>query len=197
MPPSMIMNMLRVPVYHVPPLFSHNQPTNIFQLTPQPHIRPPHPFQPTSPPSSQPTTLPQPIIPAPSLQPPQPSPSLQPHQPTPSLQPPQPTPSLQPSQPEPSLPSEPSTVQCLEIQFVDVCFAENGKNHHTAKFDLMKRKEYPQLVIRRGQEFRLKLHVDRQFDPEQDGMALVFLLAGLSGLWSSVIHSLSNLEYTY
>ncbi|XP_055638666.1 annulin-like isoform X2 [Toxorhynchites rutilus septentrionalis] len=66
----------------------------------------------------------------------------------------------------------------LTIKSVDLCVQENGKLHHTKRFELMNRDEQtgplPRLVVRRGQTFRLRLHCDRPYDRSRDAMSLIF-----------------------
>lgn len=48
---------------------------------------------------------------------------------------------------------------------------ENGKQHHTDKFELVQEKTP---VIRRGQSFYFGLQLDRQYDPNLDRISLIF-----------------------
>jgi transglutaminase 1 len=67
----------------------------------------------------------------------------------------------------------------LSVVKVDLSVARNGKNHHTDRFDLMKR-EIPKLVIRRGQPFKLLLHCNRPYNGEKDAISLVFAVADVA-----------------
>ncbi|XP_039442709.1 annulin-like isoform X2 [Culex pipiens pallens] len=66
----------------------------------------------------------------------------------------------------------------LTIKSVDLCIEENGKSHHTKRYELMTRDgQYgapAALVVRRGQAFRLRLTCDRPFDRSRDAMSLIF-----------------------
>ncbi|XP_076656619.1 transglutaminase isoform X1 [Halictus rubicundus] len=66
-------------------------------------------------------------------------------------------------------------VPVLTIADVDPCLAENGENHRTSRYDLMARQDdKARLVVRRGQPFYLHLTLSRDYDPNIDGMSLVF-----------------------
>lgn len=70
----------------------------------------------------------------------------------------------------------------LTIKKVDLCIEENGKLHHTKRYELMTRDGQvgppPRLVVRRGQAFRLRLICDRPFDRSRDAMSLIFTVDG-------------------
>ncbi|XP_065095331.1 annulin-like isoform X1 [Ochlerotatus camptorhynchus] len=70
----------------------------------------------------------------------------------------------------------------LTIKKVDLCIEENGKLHHTKRFELMNRDglngPLPRLVVRRGEAFRLRVHCDRPFDRSRDAMSLIFTVDG-------------------
>jgi transglutaminase 1 len=69
----------------------------------------------------------------------------------------------------------------LTIKKVDLCIEENGKEHHTKRFELMRRDEstgsIAKLVVRRGQKFKLKVTCNRPFNRERDAMSLIFAVA--------------------
>uniref|UniRef100_A0A1S4H0X3 protein-glutamine gamma-glutamyltransferase n=1 Tax=Anopheles gambiae TaxID=7165 RepID=A0A1S4H0X3_ANOGA len=69
----------------------------------------------------------------------------------------------------------------LTVKSVDLCTEENGKDHHTKRYELMSRDEYsgkiPKLVVRRGQPFRLRLVCDRPYDRARDALSLIFTVA--------------------
>lgn len=72
----------------------------------------------------------------------------------------------------------------LTIVRIDPLLNENGKNHRTTHYDHMKTGHT--LVIRRSQAFKLKLSMDRSYSPQNDGISLVFKLAGLFMLNNTV-----------
>lgn len=67
----------------------------------------------------------------------------------------------------------------LRIDRIELCNSENGTRHHTDKFYGMNSKDDPQLIIRRGEVFYLRLLVDRDYWPQLDVVSFVFTLAGL------------------
>lgn len=73
----------------------------------------------------------------------------------------------------PFIDSEPQS-EILIIRSIDPCLVENGKEHHTSKYELMKRDYYPHLVVRRGQPFRLKLNLSRPYNEEKDAISFIF-----------------------
>ncbi|XP_053695044.1 annulin [Sabethes cyaneus] len=77
-----------------------------------------------------------------------------------------------------SPPEDSPSANVLTVKAVDLCIGENGKLHHTKRFELMNRDSntgpLARLVIRRGQIFRLRLMCDRPFDRGQDAMSLIF-----------------------
>lgn len=71
-------------------------------------------------------------------------------------------------------------VPVLTIADVDPCLAENGENHRTSRYDLMARQDdKARLVVRRGQPFYVHLTLSRDYDPNLDGMSLVFTVDGV------------------
>lgn len=66
----------------------------------------------------------------------------------------------------------------LKLNAVDILVAENGKNHYTYDYELMERTSGAELVLRRGQPFYLKLKLNRNYNPETDGVSLIFNVAG-------------------
>ncbi|XP_055590397.1 annulin-like isoform X2 [Uranotaenia lowii] len=77
-----------------------------------------------------------------------------------------------------SPPENSPSADVLAVKWVDLCLEENGKLHHTKRFELMNRDgnsgPLPRLVVRRGQEFRLRIHCDRPYDRSRDAMSLIF-----------------------
>lgn len=67
----------------------------------------------------------------------------------------------------------------IQIRGVDPCVQLNGMQHHTDKYEVMKREKEPKLVVRRGQPFRLALSLSRPYDPEKDGISFIFTVAGM------------------
>lgn len=71
-------------------------------------------------------------------------------------------------------------VPVLTIIDVDLCIPENGDLHRTSRYDLMTRQDdKSRLVVRRGQEFYLHLTLSRDYDPNIDGMSIVFTVDGV------------------
>ena len=63
-----------------------------------------------------------------------------------------------------------------------MCVKENGKAHHSERFELMQRDnettgESPSLVVRRGQAFKLKLECNRPSVRDKDSMTFIFTVA--------------------
>ncbi|XP_043255316.1 annulin isoform X1 [Colletes gigas] len=85
-----------------------------------------------------------------------------------------------PRPPATPLSGEDYDVPVLTVSGVDPCMAENGDKHWTSRYDLMSRDDnQARLVVRRGQEFYLHLTLSRDYDPNIDGMSLVFTLDGI------------------
>jgi hypothetical protein len=66
----------------------------------------------------------------------------------------------------------------LIIRKIDPCNIINGISHHTSKFELMNRQFEPQLVVRRGQSFRLDITLNRPYNEEKDGVSFIFTVDG-------------------
>ncbi|XP_076271354.1 annulin-like [Rhynchophorus ferrugineus] len=64
----------------------------------------------------------------------------------------------------------------LIIRSIDPCIEENGYQHRTSKYDLMRREYYPQLVVRRGQHFKLNITLSRPYDESKDGISFIFVV---------------------
>ncbi|XP_044752197.1 annulin [Coccinella septempunctata] len=73
-----------------------------------------------------------------------------------------------------ALSEEPPKEDILIVREIDPCLEENGINHYTDKYDLMRRKVEPKLVVRRGQSFKLILKLSRKYDHERDGISFIF-----------------------
>lgn len=68
----------------------------------------------------------------------------------------------------------------LTILRVDPCIEENGETHMTSKYEIMNRESTEgRLVVRRGQEFFLRLYLNRDYDSTIDGISIVFTLDGI------------------
>ena len=73
--------------------------------------------------------------------------------------------------------------EALRVTSVDFNIAENSVAHHTDKYELTEQHRYergqrvtPQLVVRRGQPFDIKITFDRAYSREKDELKLVFNL---------------------
>ncbi|XP_045470939.1 annulin [Harmonia axyridis] len=71
-------------------------------------------------------------------------------------------------------PDEPPKEDILIVRGIDSCIEENGINHFTDKYEIMRRKIEPKLVVRRGQSFKLILRLSRKYDHERDGISFIF-----------------------
>lgn len=61
---------------------------------------------------------------------------------------------------------------------IDPCVFFNGVSHRTSKYDLMRTIEEPQLVIRRGQPFKLHIALSKRYEKEKDHMTFIFSAEG-------------------
>lgn len=60
---------------------------------------------------------------------------------------------------------------------LDYCFDSNGRDHHTDKYDAMHRTSVASnLVIRRGQPFRLLVSFNRPYNFQRDSVSFIFTL---------------------
>ena len=63
---------------------------------------------------------------------------------------------------------------------LDFCLDTNGQDHHTSRYDAMHRSTTPgltsNLVVRRGQPFRLIVNFNRPFDAYRDSISIIFTL---------------------
>lgn len=65
----------------------------------------------------------------------------------------------------------------LRVHSLDFCIETNGRDHHTDKYDVMHRNSVAtNLVIRRGQPFRLIVSFNRPFDSLRDAISFIFTL---------------------
>ncbi|XP_037297754.1 annulin isoform X2 [Manduca sexta] len=62
----------------------------------------------------------------------------------------------------------------LAVNGIDFCIDTNGESHNTSKFNLMTRPEDKCLVVRRGQSFKLDLHLNRPYDATRDAISFIF-----------------------
>lgn len=69
----------------------------------------------------------------------------------------------------------------LLIKSFDLCIEQNGILHHTDRFDLMQKhsEAVSKLVVRRGQSFKIRLHLDRPYSRITDLISFVFTLDGI------------------
>ncbi|XP_011300177.1 annulin isoform X2 [Fopius arisanus] len=71
-------------------------------------------------------------------------------------------------------------IPMLTVLRVDPCIDENGETHRTSRYELMNRDGVnARLIVRRGQEFFMRLHLNRDYDPTVDGISIVFTLDGV------------------
>ena len=59
----------------------------------------------------------------------------------------------------------------LKVVNIDLKSEENGKRHHTGRYDVMRKGH---LVVRRGQAFTVGIDFSRPYDNETDDVRLVF-----------------------
>lgn len=71
----------------------------------------------------------------------------------------------------------------FKVQSVDILVSQNGKAHYTYDYELMERSENAELVVRRGQPFQLLLNCNRDYQPANDAVSLVFTVAGVTLLF--------------
>ncbi|KAG1715027.1 Annulin [Nymphon striatum] len=64
----------------------------------------------------------------------------------------------------------------LVIQKFDYEIEENSKKHHTREYEMVKREKNPYLVVRRGQQFTIKVTFNRSFHEQKDALCLVLTL---------------------
>lgn len=74
----------------------------------------------------------------------------------------------------------PDSTGALRVNSLDFCLDSNGREHHTDKYDAMHRSSAPgmesNLVVRRGQPFRLIINFNRPFDSFRDSVSFIFTL---------------------
>ncbi|XP_052869381.1 annulin-like [Anopheles cruzii] len=75
----------------------------------------------------------------------------------------------------------------LLVEKIDTCPSENGANHRTDKFELMHRSA-PRLIVRRGQDFVVKLVCNRQIKAKTDAISLVLSVDPIDEEWISHGH---------
>ncbi|KAI5737093.1 hypothetical protein M8J76_009961 [Diaphorina citri] len=69
--------------------------------------------------------------------------------------------------------------EILRVKNVDLCLEDNGRDHSTQEYELMRRTKAPRLVVRRGQGFRVKLSLSRRYYRERDAISFVFMVTGV------------------
>ena len=68
----------------------------------------------------------------------------------------------------------------IAIVNVDPLIGENGEDHRTSRYEIMNRSgNKARLVIRRGLGFYLNFTLSRNYDPNIDGISIVFTLDGV------------------
>lgn len=65
----------------------------------------------------------------------------------------------------------------LHVVDVDMHLIENSQRHHTAEYDRAE-EDARDLIVRRGQPFKVTITFDREFDQELDDLDLVFTIGG-------------------
>ncbi|KAK8749209.1 hypothetical protein OTU49_015733 [Cherax quadricarinatus] len=75
--------------------------------------------------------------------------------------------------PKPLTPEYSDDADFLVVKDFDLTTGENGSSHHTSSYHLMQG-DHPRLVLRRGQEFTIKLTTNQEMDKEKDKLSLVF-----------------------
>ncbi|XP_065205976.1 annulin-like [Planococcus citri] len=75
----------------------------------------------------------------------------------------------------PALPAQ-AEESVFRISNVEYCLAENGKEHHTSRYDIMNRRVYgtDHLVVRRGQPFIINVRASRYYNSNRDDICIVF-----------------------
>uniref|UniRef100_A0A182X2W8 protein-glutamine gamma-glutamyltransferase n=1 Tax=Anopheles quadriannulatus TaxID=34691 RepID=A0A182X2W8_ANOQN len=80
----------------------------------------------------------------------------------------------------------------LTIERIDTCLEENGLNHRTEKFELMStsnaKAKPSQLVVRRGEEFLVKMICSRPVNLKTDAISLVLAVDPIASEWISHGH---------
>ncbi|KAG1715028.1 Annulin [Nymphon striatum] len=78
----------------------------------------------------------------------------------------------------------------LVIQKFDYEIEENSKKHHTREYEMVKREKNPYLVVRRGQQFTIKVTFNRSFHEQKDALCLITPSAkAIIGEWQLDIDS--------
>ncbi|KAK3741947.1 hypothetical protein RRG08_024693 [Elysia crispata] len=62
----------------------------------------------------------------------------------------------------------------LTVKSCDLKIRENCRAHNTWRYEITLERKNPKLVVRRGQPFDLELEFNREYDPAQDDLKLVF-----------------------
>ncbi|GFO34752.1 hemocyte protein-glutamine gamma-glutamyltransferase [Plakobranchus ocellatus] len=75
---------------------------------------------------------------------------------------------------EPAPLAEETEIECLLVKDIQLHIKENAESHHTDLFESTDRDLDPQLVVRRGQEFKLTLTFQRPWSSKDDDMNLIF-----------------------
>ncbi|KAH1024363.1 hypothetical protein HUJ05_003856 [Dendroctonus ponderosae] len=64
----------------------------------------------------------------------------------------------------------------LIVRSINPCLEDNGINHRTSKYEPMRRDYFAQLVVRRGQHFKLNITLSRPYDEQKDGISFIFVV---------------------
>ena len=64
--------------------------------------------------------------------------------------------------------------ECLVVSDIELHVKENTKAHHADLYECTDTDTNPQLVVRRGQEFKLTLTFQRPWSSKDDDMKLIF-----------------------
>lgn len=64
------------------------------------------------------------------------------------------------------------------VRSVNYLVEGNSRRHRTDKYFLSKRPIHPQLIVRRGQPFEVRITFERKFRYSEDVLSLVFLVKG-------------------
>ncbi|XP_072164765.1 hemocyte protein-glutamine gamma-glutamyltransferase-like [Diadema setosum] len=90
--------------------------------------------------------------------------------------PPEPTPASEvtPPQPAPSAPPRP-TLPSLKVTGVDLNVLSNGFLHYTSEYEFDDNRNN-ELIVRRGQEFTIKVELNREYKPKRETLILQFAL---------------------
>lgn len=72
------------------------------------------------------------------------------------------------------------------MRSINPCLEDNGIHHRTSKYEPMRRDYFAQLVVRRGQHFKLNITLSRPYDEEKDGISFIFVVEGNNDSLASI-----------